>query len=271
MSVRIGSRVASVLARSVRSASANKASSFIQKNLVAVAASRSLIPVTAKSDAAPSFSTFASQQCFFSSTQNTATEANGNSDEATTAKDGTPEETKSVDDLLAQIQKLEENAAATTKQNEQLTDALKRSLAEMENLRVRTTREVENAKKFALQNFVKALFDVSDNLERAAGVVPKDAVADDSTADAAKLRKMLKGLHEGVLATETIMMSVLKKQGVVRFDPTGEAFDPNFHNALFDMPDPTKENGTIAIVTKKGYTLNERVVRPAEVGVVRNS
>lgn len=99
-----------------------------------------------------------------------------------------------------------------------------------------------------LQGFVKALLDVVDNLERATGAVPADALADGT--DAEKLRASLKGLLEGVQATESIMLKVLKQHGVERYDPLNQKFDPNLHSALFEMPDPSKEPGTVASVTK---------------------
>jgi molecular chaperone GrpE len=72
-----------------------------------------------------------------------------------------------------------------------------------------------------------------------------------------------------VQATEKILLQVLKKQGVEQFNPEGDKFDPNLHNALFEVPDGTKEAGVVAVVTKRGYRLHERVIRPAEVGVTR--
>ncbi|GFR51345.1 hypothetical protein Agub_g13768 [Astrephomene gubernaculifera] len=176
----------------------------------------------------------------------------------------------SAQELMAQLKAKEEAAAKLTQQVESLTDSLKRTLAEMENLRARTAREVDVSKKFAIQGFVKSLLDVPDNLERAAGVVPPEALKEDGGLAPEKLRSLLSSLLEGVRATESIMVKVLKQNGVERYDPAGQPFDPNLHNALFDVPDPTKENNTIAIVTKKGYKLNDRVIRPAEVGVVRN-
>jgi molecular chaperone GrpE len=151
-----------------------------------------------------------------------------------------------------------------------LTDKLKRSLAEMENVRARSTREVENAKKFASQGFVKDLLDVPDNLERAAASVPETALsAEGGEMDVEKLRVLLRGLLEGVRATERIMLQVLRKQGVEQFNPLGDKFDPNLHNALFEVPDGSNEAGIVAVTTKRGYRLHERVIRPAEVGVTR--
>lgn len=97
------------------------------------------------------------------------------------------------------------------------------------------------------QGFVKSMLDVGDNLERAAGAVKLEEV---EAADAERLRALLKGLLEGVHATERILMQALKSHGVVRFDPTGEKFDPNMHSALFEVDDPSKDPGTVAAVTK---------------------
>ncbi|KAG2428900.1 hypothetical protein HYH02_014222 [Chlamydomonas schloesseri] len=187
-------------------------------------------------------------------------------DGADASADGEP----SAQELMSQLKAKEDHATKLTQQVETLTDSLKRTLAEMENLRARTAREVDVSKKFAIQGFVKSLLDVPDNLERAASVVPAEALKEDGGVPPEKLRNLLSGLLEGVRATENILLKVLKQNGVERYDAAGQPFDPNLHNALFDIPDPTKENNTVAVVTKKGYKLNDRVIRPAEVGVVRN-
>ena len=148
-----------------------------------------------------------------------------------------------------------------------------RTLADMENLRERTSRQVENSQKFAVQGFVKDLLDVSDNLERALQAVESDYLEQGGDGDLGgeggeKAFGLLKSLHEGIAMTEKQMVSVLRKNGVERFDPTGEPFDPNLHEARFEVPVPDKAPGTVVVVTKVGYTLHDRVIRPAEVGVV---
>ncbi|KAG2498526.1 hypothetical protein HYH03_003776 [Edaphochlamys debaryana] len=173
--------------------------------------------------------------------------ASGDGAAADTSSD---EAEPTVAELMAQLKSKEEAAGKLTQQVETLTDSLKRTLADMENLRARTAREVDVSKKFAIQGFVKAILDVPDNLERAAGVVPPEALKEDGTLPPEKLRSLLTGLVEGVRATENILMKVLKQHGVERYDAAGQPFDPNLHNALFDVPDPSKENNTIAIVTK---------------------
>ena len=131
----------------------------------------------------------------------------------------------------------------------------------MENLRERTKRQAEAAEKFAIQGFCKDLLDVADNLGRATSTVDIDA-----TNDAEKTKAMLMSLHEGVLMVEKQLSSTFSKHGVEKYDPTGDAFDPNDHMALFNVPlAEGKEAGTVAAVTKAGYKLHDRVIRPAEV------
>jgi molecular chaperone GrpE len=135
----------------------------------------------------------------------------------------------------------------------------------MENLRERTRRQAEDTKKFAIQGFCKDLLDVADNLGRAVSTVETD-----EAADAEKVKRMLTSMHEGVLLVEKQLASTFAKHGVEKFDPMGDEFDPNSHMALFNVPDADKEAGTIAAVTKPGYRLHDRVIRPAEVGVYQS-
>jgi len=153
-------------------------------------------------------------------------------------------------------------------ENADYKDKLIRTLADMENLRERTARQVENSSKFAVQGFVKDLLDVSDNLERALAAVEKDFL---DQGEDSKGFQILKSLHEGIAMTETQMLRCFSKHGVERFDPTDQPFDPNLHEARFEVPMPDKEPGTVVVVTKVGYTLHDRVIRPAEVGVVPES
>lgn len=192
--------------------------------------------------------------------------AEGSSEESGEAPSPTAEEYEA---LVKQIKEAAVKEVKLSDQVKDLTDRLMRSLAEMENVRTRSAREVDNAKRFGPQAMIKDLLDVPDNLERAAASVPQAVIDGGEAADADKLKALLRGLLEGVRATEKILMQVLRKQGVERFDPMGEKFDPNLHSALFEVPDGTKEAGTVAVVTKKGYRLHERVIRPADVGVTR--
>lgn len=153
----------------------------------------------------------------------------------------------SVDELLAD--------------NDKLKDQLLRTLAEMENLRKRTEREVADAKSYAIAAFARDMLGVSDNLRRALDALPSDARG---TADAA-----LKTLLDGVELTERELINLLAKHKVTRIEPEGARFDPNFHQAMFEVPNPDVPSGTVVQVVQAGYVIGERVLRPAMVGVAR--
>jgi molecular chaperone GrpE len=160
-------------------------------------------------------------------------------------------------------------------QADDLKNNLLRTLADMENLRERTSRQTAEARQFAVQGLVKSLVDVADNLERAAGSVAGTlSTVDGGGPDAEEVDRdhalsLLRSLRDGVLLTDNVLMRVMKEHGVERYDPLGDKFDPNLHNALFEVPDGSKEPGTVAVVVKKGYMLHDRAVRAADVGVVR--
>ena len=143
-----------------------------------------------------------------------------------------------------------------------------RTLADMENLRTRTQRQNEDAKKFAVQGFAKDLLDVADNMDRACATVTEEIIAE-AKNDAGKLETLLRSFKEGVELTQRQLSSGFKKNGLVKFDPVDEPFDANEHMALFNVPvgETKKEPGSVAVVTKAGYRLHDRVVRAAEVGV----
>jgi molecular chaperone GrpE len=153
------------------------------------------------------------------------------------------------------------------KEIEKMQDKVLRTYAEMENVMDRTKRNAENSKKFAIQNFAKSLLDVADNLGRASSVVKESFSKIESHKESDEAAGLLKTLLEGVEMTEKQLAEVLKKHGVEKFDPTNEPFDPNRHNAIFQIPDATKPAGTVGVVLKAGYMLYDRVIRPAEVGV----
>jgi molecular chaperone GrpE len=140
-------------------------------------------------------------------------------------------------------------------------DKMLRTLAEMENLRKRTTREVADARTYAISGFARDVLDIADNLQRALDAVPAEARA---AADPG-----LKALIEGVELTERSLHNALEKNGVRRFDPAGEKFDPNIHQAMYEVPDPSVPAGTIAQVIQSGYMIGERVLRPALVAVAK--
>nr|KAF6500266.1 GrpE like 1, mitochondrial [Molossus molossus] len=152
------------------------------------------------------------------------------------------------------------------KLEEQLKDTMekyKRALADTENLRQRTQKLVEEAKLYGIQSFCKDLVEVADILEKATQCVPKEEVTDDNPH--------LKSLYEGLVMTEVQIQKVFTKHGLLRLDPVGAKFDPYEHEALFHTPVEGKEPGTVALVSKVGYKLHGRTLRPALVGVVKEA
>lgn len=148
----------------------------------------------------------------------------------------------------------------------QIQDRYKRSVAEYRNLQEQTKREVQSARDFAIQKFAKDLIDSIDNLDRALTTVPAEKLN-------AEVNKDLVDLHSGLKMTERILLETVKKHGLVKIDPSenGEKFNPNVHEAVFQAPQPGKEDGTVFFTQQKGFTLNGRVLRAPKVGVVKNS
>ncbi len=142
-----------------------------------------------------------------------------------------------------------------------LKDKLLRLMADMENLRRRTEREVADARAYAVTNFARDMLTVADNFQRAIDSVPAEARAGGDPA--------LKALVEGVELTEREMLKTLERYGVKRLDPQGERFDPNLHQAMFEVPNPDVPSGTVVQVVQTGYVIGERVLRPALVGVAK--
>jgi molecular chaperone GrpE len=146
-------------------------------------------------------------------------------------------------------------------ENTDLKDRFLRVAAEMENLRRRTERDVKDARSYSIAGFARDMLAVSDNLRRAIDAVPEETrhLADEG----------LKALLEGVEMTERSMLSALERHGVRRIEPEGQKFDPNFHQAMFEVPNAEVPNNTVVQVVQAGYVIGERVLRPAMVGVAR--
>lgn len=147
------------------------------------------------------------------------------------------------------------------KENEELKDRALRLAAETENLRRRAARDVQDAKSYSIANFARDMLQVADNLDRALAAVPAEA---GQNGDAG-----LKALMEGVELTSRSMLASLERHGVRKLDPQGDRFDPNFHQAMFEVPDPSVPAGTVVQVVQTGYVIGERVLRPAMVGVAK--
>ena len=142
-----------------------------------------------------------------------------------------------------------------------LTDRLLRVVAEMDNLRKRTEREVADARKFSLARFAGDMLSVSDNLKRALDAVPPEARDSDDEA--------LDALLAGVEMTGREMERMLEKNGVTRIAALGEPFDPHLHQAMFEVPDESVPNRTVVEVVQDGYRIGERILRAAMVGIAK--
>ncbi|XP_050296234.1 grpE protein homolog, mitochondrial [Anthonomus grandis grandis] len=171
------------------------------------------------------------------------------------APSASPQETKVNED----IERLNKQLSELTQQNVELMDKYKRALADGENLRQRLTKQISEAKIFGIQSFCKDLLEVADVLSKATETVPKDEIKDSNPH--------LKSLYEGLVMTEAQLKNVFKRHGLEPVNPLNEKFNPNYHEALFQQEVEGKEAGTVVVVSKIGYKLHERVLRPALVGV----
>jgi molecular chaperone GrpE len=155
--------------------------------------------------------------------------------------------------------RIAELVEALSKESAEYKDKLLRTLAEMENLRRRTEREVADARVYGVTNFARDIVGVADSMERAMKAL------DDEIRD--KVDAGVKALLDGVELTERELLKVLEKHGVTKLEPKGQKFDPNMHQAMFEMPDPSVPAGMVTQVVQPGYKIGERVLRPAMVGV----
>jgi molecular chaperone GrpE len=152
-----------------------------------------------------------------------------------------------------------EEAARQDAEKAELKDKLLRALAEMENMRRRTEKEVTDTRSYAVASFARDMLSVADNLRRAL-----DAVTDETRKAA---DGEFKGLIEGIELTERELLKTLEKHGVRKVDPAGQKFDPHLHQAMFEAPHESLAKGRVHTVVQPGYAIRERVLRPALVGV----
>ena len=146
-------------------------------------------------------------------------------------------------------------------QNADLTDRLLRLAAEMENLRKRTDRDLADTRAYAITGFARDMLTATDSLSRALLVLPAETR---ENADGT-----LKSLIEGIEMTEREMQRLLAKHGVTPIEAEGEKFDPHKHQAMFEVPDPSRPEGTVVQVVQAGFSIGDRVLRPAMVGVAK--
>lgn len=159
------------------------------------------------------------------------------------------------DVAAARIAALEAEAA-------ELKDRVLRTIAEMENLRRRTEREVADARQYAIAAFARDMLTAGDNLARAIEAVPEEAR---SSSEA------LTALIDGVEMTERDLVNSLERHGVRKLDPLGQKFDPHLHQAVFEVPTSEQPAGTVMQVMQSGYVIGDRVLRPAMVSVAKGA
>ena len=162
------------------------------------------------------------------------------------SEEGEPSPDDVIADLTAQL--------ATAR------DQTMRALAEAENTRKRAIKDRQDAGRFASASFARDMLEVADNLRRAIEAIDSDQIPDDP---------QIQNLLAGIESTEKVLLKNFEKNNVVRLNPLDEPFDPNFHEVMFETPMPDKAPGTIIQVMEVGYTLNDRLLRPARVGVVK--
>lgn len=154
------------------------------------------------------------------------------------------------------------DVAALEAEIAELKDRLLRIAAEMENTRKRAERDKADATRYAAANFARDMLQVSDNLRRAIGTLK-----DDERADAAE---SVKAMVEGVEMTERQLLSIFERHGIREITPQpGERFDPNLHEAMFEVPGTEHPAGTVVHVLEGGYMIGERLLRAARVGVAK--
>jgi molecular chaperone GrpE len=158
----------------------------------------------------------------------------------------------------AQPQGTADETAALKTEVAELKDRLLRVQAEMDNVRKRLEREKAEQAKFAITKFARDVLGVGDNVQRAIEAVPKASLEHDP---------VLKSFFEGVTMIERELLAVFGRHGIKRLDPKGEPFDPNYHQAVVEVPDEEVPAGCVAQVFQSGYQLEERVLRPAMVAV----
>jgi molecular chaperone GrpE len=179
-----------------------------------------------------------------------ATESTSASPAAQTAPDASPTDTAKAEPTEA----LQAEVAS-------LKDRMLRTLAEMENMRRRTEKEVSDARSYAISNFGRDILTVADNVRRALDSVPSEAREG--------AQGPLKALIEGIELTERDLLNTMERHGIRKIEPKGERFDPNLHQAMLEMEDASVPSGTVVQVVQSGYVIGERVLRPALVGVAK--
>lgn len=157
----------------------------------------------------------------------------------------------------AEVAELQKKLSEKDDKITELNDKSLRVLAEMENVRAIARRDVANAKQYGIVGFAKNLLDVADNLSLALKSVPEESHSD--------------ALYTGVKATENELLKVFGQHGLTKYGKVGDEFDPQLHQAMYEAPTDKVAPGVILDVTKEGYSIGDRILRPAEVGVSKEA
>lgn len=145
-------------------------------------------------------------------------------------------------------------------ENIELKDKVLRALAEAENTRRRAEKDKEDTRKFSISNFAKSLLPVLDNFRRA---------LDSVTEEQKQENEVLSNLMIGIEATERELLKAFEQNKIEKIEPVGQQFDPNVHEVLFEMDAAGQEPGTVMQVVETGYKINDRLLRPARVGIAK--
>lgn len=233
----------------------------MQRSLYAIARSaraglaRAVVPTPARfGGAAPRFARFLATKQEHQENADKETEKLGEEVHAQAADDAAQESPESA------VSPLEAKLAQKDKELADMKNHYARAIADFRNLQEQTKKEVQKAKDFALQKFAKDLLELLDNFGLALNAVKEDTL---------KTNDEVKNLYDGVNMTRQVFEKTLARHGIDKIDPLGEPFDPNHHEATFEVAQPDKEPGTVFHVQQAGYTLNLRVLRPAKVGLVK--
>lgn len=212
---------------------------------------------------APRFAT--AQTLRFNSTKAEDAKPEANKDSEAEAKPqeteeqaGEPAEAAEAEDPV--IVELRDKLQTKDKELADMKNHYARAVADFRNLQETTKKDIQKAKDFALQKFARDLLESLDNFGLALHSVTEETLA---------ANEEMKNLFDGVSMTRTVFEKTLNKHGIEKIDPLGEVFDPNHHEATFEIPQPDKEPGTVFHVQLPGYLLNKRVLRPAKVGLVK--
>ncbi|MDR3474231.1 MAG: nucleotide exchange factor GrpE [Devosia sp.] len=179
----------------------------------------------------------------------------------TTAANAEPRTADAADTRDAELKAGRAALDALVADNAELKDRVLRTVAEMENLRKRTEREIGDTRTYAITSFARDMLAATDALSRALSTVPADVRAN--------AEGTTKSLIEGIELTEREMQRLLGKHGVTPIAALGQKFDPHKHQAMFEVPDPSQPEGTVVQVVQEGYAIGDRILRPAMVGVAK--